>query len=475
MSAPYPYRYVLRASIQFTTPFLVGAGRGDDVADAIFVSDANGLPALPGSSLAGVLRALFRKAYPSEERELFGFQDVQDDQDGGGTGSRLSVSWGVIHDSQNRPVVGIVPASRLVDPVLARAQAPTLRDHVRLDHRGASDAEERGKFDEQALCAGHRFTFELEMIGGESEAPLWTKLLDLLASPGLRLGGKTRRGYGAFRFVDLASRVFDLTDKEDFEAYGNHPLSLDEPSQMLSPLSLPEKTKEAELILQLEPEGYWMIGGGCDLSGEADMAPFRDGAIAWEGDRGVICDDIVVIPATSVKGALSHRVAFHYNALKGVFADTIETSDGGLTGQVGENNLAVRELFGYCKDSTEKESDRGRRGRVLIDDIYLLGGGQEPSQQVHHVGIDRFTGGARDQVLFSERPFWKGAPITVAIGLVDTETINDRQKVLLALKRSVEDLACGRLPIGAGSGRGLGRFRSRDAIRWPLAMTEKEG
>ena len=57
----YPLRYVARPTIEFTTPFLVGAGEEDFFSDAVFVADANGLPAIPGSSIAGVLRHEFKR------------------------------------------------------------------------------------------------------------------------------------------------------------------------------------------------------------------------------------------------------------------------------------------------------------------------------------------------------------------------------------------------------------------------------
>ncbi|HQK26180.1 MAG TPA: RAMP superfamily CRISPR-associated protein, partial [Synergistaceae bacterium] len=149
-AVPWTHKNVLRAVIEFTTPFLIGAGWGDGVADVTFAADANGLPALPGSSLAGVLRALYQDRFGEHATEaLFGFQRRQE-----GAGSRLTVSWGCLHDEKNVPVEGIASPKRLNDPVLANAQAPTIRDHVRLTCRGAADAENSGKFDEHAVAAG---------------------------------------------------------------------------------------------------------------------------------------------------------------------------------------------------------------------------------------------------------------------------------------------------------------------------------
>ena len=145
MTIPYTHRCVMRATIQFTTPFLVGAGREGDMADVVFVADANGLPAIPGSSIAGVLRAAFASAHPEAEvNNLFGYQGRREKGDGGkppgGEGSRIAVSWGCIHDSKDVPVEGIISEDRLADPVLKSAMNPTIRDHVRITHKGVAEA-----------------------------------------------------------------------------------------------------------------------------------------------------------------------------------------------------------------------------------------------------------------------------------------------------------------------------------------------
>ncbi len=461
MTALYSHRYVMRGTIQFTTPFIIGAGQTDDVADAIFVSDANGLPAIPGSSLAGVLRSVFREKVPSKGKEnsLFGFQEKDK-----GEGSRLSVSWGCIHDSTDVPVEGLAAPERLADPVLIKAQSTSIRDHVRINHLGASDSGDRGKFDEAPVCAGHRFTFELEMIGKEEDRPMWDDLMSLLSDPALRLGGRTRRGYGAFRFVSIRGRVFDLSKEADFSDYSLHPVELGIMSKVLKDMVL--ETKEQDhtgVSMELIPQGHWMFGGGNDIAGDADMAPVRDSCIVWEVSKGKVLEDVLVVPASSIKGAISHRVAFHYNALSGLFADNVEDP----ASCSGESNDGVRQLFGFCKDKNE-----GKRGSIVMDDIYIMADQAPADQWIPHVGIDRFTGGARDSVLFCERPLW-GGTIPFSMKVVG-DCLKD-EKILLALRRTLEDLASGRLQVGAGSGRGLGRFHSTD-VKWTGALSSiKEG
>lgn len=452
------HRYVARVTIEFITPFLVGTGGGGDVADAVFVTDANGLPALPGSSLAGVLRSAFADSMADaaeqngrQVNELFGFQAGKQ-----GQGSRLIISWACIHDAQDRPVEGLAPPDRLRDPVLTKALCPAIRDHVRINHKGVSDADERGKFDEQAICAGHRFTFELELHGTENDKDSWELLLRLLTDPALRLGGKTRRGFGAFHVVRIQQKAFDLT--QDIDAYARHPVRLAQASTVLDQWDAPSRDEDGALRVQLKltPKNYWMFGGGADVpgaEGNADMAPVRDARIIWGNGRATVQEDVLVVPATGIKGALAHRTAFHFNAMSGNFAGRCSPED-----VVGENNPAVRQIFGYCKDS----DDSGQRGLVVMNDIYLH---DEPgSQLLHHVGIDRFTGGARDKVLFNERPLWQGGALTIDLYILHPETLKDAT-VKKAFAMALNDLAQGRLQVGAGHGRGLGFFKG--TVAWP--------
>lgn len=452
----YPLRFVARATIEFETPFIIGTGGDDLFFDDVFVADANGLPALPGSSLAGILRHAWAEAGLDDGSDIFGCQNG--DQ---GQGSRLSVSWGCIHDSHNRPVEGIVfDRQRLDDPVLAEARTLSARDHVRISHRGT--AADKGKFDERSVSAGHRFTFELLLEGKESDTDSWNRLLSLLKSDAIRIGGKTRRGYGQFKVVSLRAARFNLGSRQDFDAYCALPVALAQPSTLPDVLGeIPGSASGAATatLSDLRPEAFWMIGGGFDP--DVDMAPLKANRIVWDGDKAKVDRDRVIVPGTSVKGAISHRVAFHYNRLSKTFAGEGVNPEE----HTGENNKAVRELFGFCKDSKNGRNE-GQRGRVIISDLFV----EKPGDQkiLNHVSIDRFTGGARvlEGALFDEKPFHGGDGFTVKVIIADPDGISDAN-VRKALALALEDLASGRLGIGAGTGRGNGYFTNGGrGIHW---------
>ncbi|MBI3892090.1 MAG: hypothetical protein HY303_11245, partial [Candidatus Wallbacteria bacterium] len=130
-----------------------------------------------------------------------------------------------------------------------------------------------------------------------------------------------------------------------------------------------------------------------------------------------------------------------------------------------ENNQAVRLLFGAISESREGR-EPGRRGLVRVSDVHIE---DEPGKDcvLHHVSLDRFTGGALDGFLFTERARI-GDELLVVVE-VDTRRTALSEPLADALAAGLRDLAEGRLQIGAGSGRGNGYMEVRPGgvHAWP--------
>ncbi len=463
-SAKANMRYMARVTIELTTPFAVRSGEGGFLEDTAFVVDANGLPAIPGSSLAGVLRHAADHAGMGVVEELFGPSRKSNAEP---RGSRLVVSWAKAHGSDDVPIDGrrAPDDGQLSDPVVRAMREGVLRDHVRIDHRGVS--ADHGKFDERLVPAGARFTFELLLRGWSADADAWEALLDLLENRDLRLGGGARRGFGAFRVVARHARRFDLTDTADFDAFVACPGRLDTPAR------LPEwqgdardRTGQTLTLRNLRAHGAWLsgrgapetIGEGKDTR-EVDIAPLREPRIVWTENGGVIEADELLIPASAVKGALAHRVAWHFNRLRGRWADAGDPTDAGGTeaASTGTANEAVRAWFGHVPD--QDGTERARAGRLILPELRIgAADGGEQRQTRHHVSLDRFTGGARNQALYQER-------VIPALHLCDAYTIvltedagSFDADVRHALGLALRDLQRGRIAFGAGASRGYGRF-----------------
>jgi CRISPR/Cas system CMR subunit Cmr4 (Cas7 group RAMP superfamily) len=183
-----------------------------------------------------------------------------------------------------------------------------------------------------------------------------------------------------------------------------------------------------------------------------DLVPQSEARILWQGDKAVIVLKQPVVPASAVKGALAHRFAYHYRCLTGQFlnseASAVEMDNLQLEG--------VKELFGFASDSDLS----GAAGALVIDDIYL----DQPvvARQTHNK-IDQFTGGVISGALFEEEFFWQ-TPLSLSLNILRPERISAQSRE--ALKRTLEDLCEGFLPLGAGGSRGLGAFIAQQGVKW---------
>lgn len=470
---PQSQVHVARLVLEALTPLSISTGSPDGVFDSALVRDANGLPALPATSIAGVLRGLWTQQYGSASAdELFGFQ--KGDQ---GRASRLHVGWGHLLDSQGRAAVGLLlgdDAERLKnDPlwgdVLAQKDAPVHRNRVRLTHRGA--AADTGKFDRSVLPAGHRFALELRLhVVADDTGQDWRNLLALFAHPGFRLGGGTRAGLGRMRCIGLHTAHFDLRQPAQAQALGR--LGAD-PSftQGLTaqPVSQAPAAEWLAAALTLDARDLWRIGQG-DValpSKEAadkvpDLLPVTERRVRWSGAAGQISPQReLLLPASSLKGVLAHRMAFHARRFSGAWAG--QACDRDKDGQPVAP-AEVRALFGEIKDKARAgQGEQGWAGCLFIDDAYLP---IRESARLMHNSIDRFTGGVREHMLFEEQNVFGGqAQVHLALDLrrlhlMAAEFSTSVAAVQRAFEAALKDLCEGRLALGARSTSGNGFFRA---------------
>lgn len=483
-----PLRAVARVVIELGAPLSIGTGAEGLLTDNAVVLDMNDLPGIPGTSIAGVLRATWAMGAGQlpDADQTFGFQRVKDPQSqiADGQRSRVRVSWGVLHTSQDVPAEGALDAQAVADPVLAAARDLVVRDHVRLNHRGAVDG--RGKFERASVMAGNRFTFELEAVGEGAKAWL-EKLLAFLADPAVRLGASTRSGLGAFSVVRAGVRAYDL--RKELDAWIARPRKLGEPvpGLTMAPLTTrasAEGTRATYALTSVEP---WQVGGGDGEGlGEEHSAskilPYTEARVVWQNNRGAVGAPELVLPASALKGALRHRTAFHLRALKKRFAHTVNDSGdlrprrGDLDPHGPETEPEIALLFGDIKDSGDGER-QGQAGLVFLADVRV------PVAQVKlatatHLAVDRFTGGPMAGQLFQETSVGR-TEIAVEV-IVRSPTKQPENKAhfangLQALALALRDLREGMLQVGAGAGRGYGYFEGQTPA-WvgPLAAALAE-
>ena len=446
------YVHLARVVVEADTPIAIGTGREDIVTDAPVVRDVNGLPYIPSTSLTGVIRHALRIG-KEDKNVVFGYHDKN-----GGQGSRLILTDAVMIGKEGNAMDGICHIPN--DEFYSHYNEKNVRQHVRITDKGVADTKGYGKFDNEVVYKGTRFVFEMELLSDETEVEDFENSLKQLYDETFRIGGGTRCGYGKLTVKKCERVTLDMMDAEDRRAYLKKSSSLSAPWEFNDVKVLEEGKASAstgwtKYELKLEPRDFILFGSGMGDE-EADNIPMTDIVVEWN-EQGKPCfsKQKTLIPATSVKGALTHRTAYHFNKRKGIFANQIKT-ESERKQYVGSSNEAVRTLFGTSADTTSGDN-RGKRGCVILSDVIQH---EVETKVFHHNKIDYFTGGTIDGALFQEKSIWgKGKSYELEI-LVDNNALAD-EDVKWAFERSLEDLCEGLLPLGGVTGRGNGVFSGK--------------
>jgi len=427
---------------------------------------------IPGTAITGVLRhALLDNLEDGPKQEnswnsVFGYQEKKQ-----GLGSRLLISAAYLMLNESTMAEGII---EIDEKLKVKFDNLPSRQHVRIDHRGV--AEKRGLFDNEVVYKGARFKFEIELIGEQNDETAWDNIIKNFQSPFFRLGQGTRNGYGELSVKTLKSKIFDLTKEDDFIKYTDFDGSLNNDT-CLDGHNLSDPEDHLNLIrysLELTPDSYFFIFSEGFGDEEVDNKPLEEEVVTYtNGSIEFICK--TVIPASSIKGALAHRTAFHYNKLKERYSDELFGplgKENAIALYTGSGNKAVNELFGLgsgfewnnnvrerIKIMPPQEYDsygEARRGRVVIDDLYYSEVEVQNNKIFNHVAIDRFTGGAMEGALFSEKVshLLDGENIVLKICV---ENIED-EEIMNAFENALLDITRGLLPLGGMTTKGMGIF-----------------
>lgn len=177
-----------------------------------------------------------------------------------------------------------------------------------------------------------------------------------------------------------------------------------------------------------------------NAAGEAlrpQLTPYRERRY----DASGAAREEIVVPASALKGPLRHRALFHYRRRR-----WIDGHDPRPDAARRAADEALATLFGQAKPGREQ----GRQAAFLFDRIEVSAA---RDKIIHHNVLDRFTQGVREGGLYAEQALYRGAiSMRLTIDLRGDADPLARRAFLDAL----DDLAQGRLSIGAGAADGHG-------------------
>lgn len=503
------YRFIARIVIETKAPLTISSGNKSIKTDSLVLRDVNGLPFIPGTTIAGLLRHSLDK---KEQDLLMGSQKE---------GSRLIITDARMLNENGGVLDGMLPENQLNTNFLSHFRKQmTIRQHVRINHKGT--AEKHGKFDEEVVLKGARFCFEMEMISNDADDSKFKAILNTFASDTFRIGSGSRSGFGEIEVVGNGEvignktidgkclyKMIDLSISEQKKWYLSKSSSLNEEWNDCEEYHLERPKLEGWTkyeIKGLTPVDFILFGSGFG-NDQSDITFVRESFVKWENGKATVIDgskieesiekvNVVLIPASSVKGALAHRVAYHYNKKVGnVFMSDGTLGNGKSAESVtGKNNPAVKAIFGSegKKNEDTKKMEEKQRGNFLMSDVVKEKENSTRQKILNHVSIDRFTGGAIDGALFSEETLLANKEcfeFTIMVNNqafrnnVDGEEKIEGKDIIDAFESALYDVCAGMLPLGGGVNRGNGCFelsgtgefkKEIDGITYKYNMEEKK-
>lgn len=484
----FPHRYIAQIIIEAETPLAVGSDSLFYDQDSPVVRDFNNLPYIPGTAITG-----FLKTQKNEFESLFGTDPDKMTSENNPKGSNIIISDAYLMDKKGKVKQEV---TIIDDPFLKRYFNLPIRQHTAIDEFGA--AKTGSKFDTEIVFKGSRFKFEIELQLSD-KCDYWYNILDIFFQNNFYLGSGEFNNFGEMKVEKIKEKSFDLENEKELDIYLNHTVDLNHIDD--KQFNVYEKNTATLIYDPIDTtlsgkDSFFHFGAGFG-DDEVDHINYSEFILDWDSDKNEANYPFVerfVIPGTSIKGALAHRVAFHYNKKNENYVDCLTNNFDTIIEQdlnkkynlnnfkltddiktlekqkielekllkdlekeetktaisfekyTGKNNKGVTELFGRDKDSNSK---KGKSGNIIIKDHYLPIN-KDKQHIFMHNKIDRYTGGVVSEALFGEK--------VLEIDTILLQIKHKKNIDLTYLTLALDDLEKGMLPIGGLVNKGHGVF-----------------
>lgn len=410
-------RITVRGRLHLAAPLLIGEGEsGEDRNDRDIhvLRSKDGVPFIPGTSLAGALRSFIEADTPCAADILFG---------------TMHRTGGESVCDERQSAVSLYDVE-LNDAVIGS------RDGVHIDDVTGT-AIDAHKYDYEIVESGAGGPFYakilLRRVHQKDEHMLKETLLRLseLLRGGFHVGALTTKGFGRMQLRDMVVDCYDFRRTEDAIAWlspqrGNAAwhMAYDDTAQAEPPPAKGDFVITADFALT----GALIVRDSVDPLAAADAEKSPDARMKTNAAGQNI------IPGTSLKGVLRHRAAYILYAL-------------------GKEQTQAEAFIDRLMGTT------AARGRFIVEETVV---DAEMHTQMRS-RIDRFTGGTIPSALFSTAPVWRekdgGRSVTLRFGV---RQANKQEAGLCVLL--LKDLWLGRTAIGGEKSIGRGTLEGLHAV-----------
>ena len=392
-------KIILTGKLRLLSPAMIGSGR-DERTDMDLIRDSDGKPFIPATSFVGVLRHSIKVKAEREQLERF---------------------WG----SEKKKDKPLYQSALYCDDLSISDTKPeiTIRDGVAINSK-TGRAKEHAKYNYELIERDTIFNLRLEidLIRGHELffKQMLATIIKVLQNGELRLGAKTRSGFGKVKLEDYKVYEFDFHNKEAILKWLKGEFT--EPSDFKYQAFDIAKDNLFKLDATFSIKNSLIVRSYTASPDEPDSVHIKS--------RG---KDI--LPGTSLKGAIRARAERILNTL-------------------GKPSGIIEDLFGRV-DEDRKEA---KRGRLIIEETVLDG---YPSEVQTRIKIDRFTGGVMEGALLETMPLFSSKDrktFNISITVEDCKP-HEAGLMLLVLK----DLWTGDLPVGGEKAIGRGVLKGISA------------
>ncbi len=471
-------RLLVAGTLVADTPWHVGGAEEDVATDLPLARNGRGRYYLPGTSMAGVVRAWLEDAFWDNRDQILAICGFQERDDG-------HASFLMVDDIELPPCV--------------QRQIET-RDGVGIN-RKLGTAHEGVLFNRAIVPRGAECALKFAVeVPSDKDWPhvlgFFGHLLAALQRGEIRLGAARSRGMGRVRLkgepkvlrqgLDTREAILALVAAR--EGCGS-PLSI---AQMIGNADSPRPRARPRLVLNLDwtPLAPVMVNLGVEglVADSMPLVSLSAGRVA------------ATLPGSSIKGALRCRAEQIVRTVLNLPPlDRFTTSEDflkmieaplvtALFGEGGKPDESTRKLPGEKPEVDPCARPEPGLAALWVDDVYartticvkqwasilqardsrtllarLKKAGLPDWTPAYHVAVDRWTGGAADGALFSVLEPWSlgWEPIRLTVDLRRLKD-DERLPALALLFLTLGDLASPEMPsipLGYGTNRGMGDIR----------------
>ena len=383
-----------KVSFKLSSPLILGSGFSAET-DKDILKDAKGIPFIPASSIAGICQSAMQNLWAKR-----GLDETRREE-------KKKKYFGDVSNDGKENIQSHSKICFYDATIFKGTPYISVRDGVGLDEYKV--ARKSAKFDMEVLEPGVTFvTYFEQNFYSEGEEDIIKDLATIWKNAQIYLGAKTMRGYGAIQEVHVWKKEFDFSKKDSVTEWLSFDMYADwnEDEEEITGSYV-----EGGLLLELKQVGGISIRKYTEENEES--VPDSEQLTIWNNGK-----EIPVIPGSSWAGAFLHRMKE-------------------LDPQ--ENYEA---LFGDCKSKSV----------IRFSESQIMGAKEKV---LTRNAIDRFSGGAMDKALFTEKTYYGGST-TLKINFSEKKALTENAARTLAA--CITDLHYGFLSIGGLTAVGRGLF-----------------